>query len=132
VRVLSNEGFVSETEASVLVAPIESGSPKVRAIRELRRWIHGGALANDEQLPSVRALAERLGVSRSTVQTALRQLEAEGALARVGAGGRVVSSGSSPALLSLVSKTIAVLGEFTPTISPTGQGATGLDQYIQI
>lgn len=53
----------------------------------LRRAILEGRLAAGERLPATRALAEQLGVSRTVVLDAYRQLSAEGYVsARVGSG----------------------------------------------
>lgn len=44
----------------------------------LRRMIVTGAMAQDEKLPSVRALATQLSINPNTIQRAYRELEAEG------------------------------------------------------
>ena len=49
---------------------------------QLRRRIESGALKPDTSLPSERALAEDLGVSRMTVRVAINQLADEGLLVR--------------------------------------------------
>ena len=49
---------------------------------QLRRRIENGALKPDTSLPSERALAEALGVSRMTVRVAIDQLAEEGLLVR--------------------------------------------------
>ena len=52
-----------------------------------------GALAKNEQIPSVRALAQELGVNPNTVQKAYRQLEEEGLIqSRPGAGSHITAS----------------------------------------
>ena len=45
---------------------------------ELRKLIVSGALAPDEKLPSVRALAAQLAINPNTIQRAYNELEAEG------------------------------------------------------
>ncbi|MGN8889258.1 GntR family transcriptional regulator [Dysosmobacter sp. HCP28S3_G4] len=45
---------------------------------ELRKLIVSGALATDEKLPSVRALAAQLAINPNTIQRAYNELEAEG------------------------------------------------------
>ncbi len=65
----------------------------------LRRAIHGGDLATGAILPSSRALAETLGVSRNTVVTAYDELTAEGLLtARRGSATRVLRGSAVPSL----------------------------------
>jgi GntR family transcriptional regulator/MocR family aminotransferase len=63
----------------------------------LRYAIRTGRLGPDERLPSSRALARELGVSRGLVQECYAQLHAEGFLTtRTGSGTRV-SAGAQPA-----------------------------------
>ena len=45
---------------------------------ELRKLIVSGAIAADEKLPSVRALAAQLAINPNTIQRAYNQLESEG------------------------------------------------------
>jgi len=60
--------------------------------RELRDAIRSGRLPADERLPSSRALATELGVSRGLVVDTYAQLEAEGYLVtQVGSGTRVAT-----------------------------------------
>lgn len=49
----------------------------------LRRMVVSGALAPDEKLPSVRALATQLSINPNTIQRSYRQLEMEGWIATV-------------------------------------------------
>src|SRR4051812_44179008 len=67
-----------------------SGSLSRQIYRTLRDGILAGRLAGGLRLPSTRALATDLGVSRNTVVTAFDQLLAEGYVeSRVGRGTRV-------------------------------------------
>ena len=53
--------------------------PIYEQIRDgLRRMIVTGALAPDEKLPSVRAMATELAINPNTIQRAYAELEAEG------------------------------------------------------
>jgi GntR family transcriptional regulator len=61
----------------------------------LARLIYLGVLPPDEQLPTVRALAEQLGVNPNTVQKAYQQLEAAGLIYPVAGRGNFVRPGSS-------------------------------------
>lgn len=61
----------------------------------LRLAIRNQSLPPGYRLPSTRALAERLCVSRNTVLNAYEQLEAEGLLGgKIGSGTRVLDLGS--------------------------------------
>jgi GntR family transcriptional regulator / MocR family aminotransferase len=65
--------------------------------RELREAIRLGRLAAGERLPSSRALARELGISRGLVQECYAQLLAEGFLTtRVGSGTHVASTALTP------------------------------------
>ncbi|HEY3957938.1 MAG TPA: winged helix-turn-helix domain-containing protein [Streptosporangiaceae bacterium] len=52
----------------------------MRVMADLRRQIREGKLLPGEQLPSLDRLAAEHGVSRATVQRAVRELVAEGLL----------------------------------------------------
>lgn len=66
---------------------IERSSIKDLALEQLRRYIQSGVVKPGERLPAERALAERLGVGRSSVREALKVLETIGLIeSRVGGG----------------------------------------------
>lgn len=67
-----------------------------RLAGELRGAIRDGRLAPGARLPSTRALAARLCVSRNTVLAAFAQLEAEGHLASRGGSGTYVTMRAGP------------------------------------
>ncbi len=65
--------------------------------RELREAIRSGRLAAGERLPSSRALAAELGISRGLVLECYSQLQAEGFLAsRTGSATRVAAGAPAP------------------------------------
>lgn len=57
----------------------------------IRTAIEGGRLRAGDALPGIRALAEELGVSRNTVQSAYQELTAEGLLVGRSGGGTFVT-----------------------------------------
>mgnify|MGYP000151112014 CR=1 FL=1 len=57
----------------------------------LRRMIVTGAMAQDEKLPSVRALATQLSINPNTIQRAYRELESEGYILSVAGKGSFVA-----------------------------------------
>ncbi|MFE5142746.1 GntR family transcriptional regulator [Streptomyces fagopyri] len=64
-----------------------------RVLEELRARLGNGVYPLGSTLPAQRALADELGVSRDTVQRALRALQSEGWIeSRQGSGSRVVKS----------------------------------------
>ncbi|MFC6345210.1 GntR family transcriptional regulator, partial [Nocardioides hankookensis] len=71
------------------------GSLSVQLSGRIRSLVLDGTLGRGERLPSTRALALDLGVSRSVTEHAYEQLLAEGWLeARRGAGTYVAAGGS--------------------------------------
>jgi len=72
----------------LLIPLFRRGQPLFRQLYAgLRQAILDGALSKGEKLPSTRALAEQLGVSRTAVLMAYEQLLAEGfAIGRAGSG----------------------------------------------
>ena len=69
-----------------------SGPLHRRVFLALREWILSRDLCNGERLPSSRALAKELGISRNTVLHAYDKLAEEGfTIAKVGSGTRVTA-----------------------------------------
>ncbi|GAA2724290.1 PLP-dependent aminotransferase family protein [Actinocorallia aurantiaca] len=78
-----------------LLVPLDRGRPlRVQLELALREGIRTGRLTAGEQLPSSRALARALGISRGLVTESYAQLQAEGYLVtRPGSGTRVAATG---------------------------------------
>jgi GntR family transcriptional regulator len=75
----------------------DSGEPIYQQIvRQVQMQIATGRLAAEDQLPSVRSLAERILVNPNTVARAYRELESAGAVTSRRGSGVFVSSGGSP------------------------------------
>ena len=73
---------------------------RVQLERELREAIRSGRLAAGERLPSSRALAAELGLSRGLVLECYGQLQAEGFLiSRSGSATRVAAHAVAPPVL---------------------------------
>jgi GntR family transcriptional regulator/MocR family aminotransferase len=97
------------------------GAPLYRQIyRQLREHIIRGALPRGARLPSARALAKDLKLSRNTIEGALAQLEAEGFLMRrVGAGTFVADT--LPSLEAPPSRQLKQLASRLPGLSKRGR-----------
>lgn len=79
-------------EAHVLTLNYRDSRPIYEQIKDgLRRMIVTGAMAQDEKLPSVRALATQLSINPNTIQRAYNELEAEGYIYSVAGKGSFVS-----------------------------------------
>lgn len=81
------------TADHVLLTPLHVPPAYAAVVDRVRRSIALGVVLPGEKLPSERALAEGLGVSRVTVREALRVLQGEGLIVtrRGGSGGTVVT-----------------------------------------
>jgi GntR family transcriptional regulator, transcriptional repressor for pyruvate dehydrogenase complex len=75
--------------------PVERTATYELVVERIRRAIHLGLYVPGDRLPSERALAQEMGVSRVTLREALRVLEGEGYLRsrRGAAGGPIVQQG---------------------------------------
>lgn len=95
-----------KSAAPFITVPLESGGvPIYRQIYEtLRRQILSGQLAARSQMPSTRALARQLAVSRMTVVNAYEQLLAEGYIEGVSGSGTYVASVLPEELLEIKNK----------------------------
>jgi GntR family transcriptional regulator, transcriptional repressor for pyruvate dehydrogenase complex len=86
-----------------------------RVATELKRRIGSGTYPAGQRLPSIRALADQLGVTAPTVREALAQLETAGLVrTRHGAGTFVLDPGANGSLVMLA-EMIAAGRAMTPT-----------------
>ncbi|HEX5944712.1 MAG TPA: PLP-dependent aminotransferase family protein [Acidimicrobiales bacterium] len=92
------------TSSSELLIELDRSRPRglrVQIEHQLRDAVHAGRLPRGTVLPSSRALAEDLGITRGVVVAAYEQLVAEGYLAAVPGSGTVVNRGALPQAQSL-------------------------------
>lgn len=76
-----------------------SAVPPYEQVRAgLASHIAEGSLAPGARLPTVRGLAEQLGLANRTVARAYRELEQAGLVQTLGRGGTVVADGGDPAI----------------------------------
>ena len=68
-----------------------------QVVEQVQRLVAGGQLSAGDELPSVRAVAERHAINPMTVSKAYSLLEAEGLLERRRGVGLVVAAGAQPA-----------------------------------
>ena len=102
-----------------LLVPLDRGRPlRVQLELALREGIRTGRLTAGEQLPSSRALARALGISRGLVTESYAQLQAEGYLVtRPGSGTRVAATEhASPTPPARSAEPPAVRIDFRPGI----------------
>src|SRR6187399_782063 len=88
------------SSAIELLVPLDRASPRPlhrQLEHELRDAVRNGRLASGSTMPSTRALAEQLAVSRGIVVEAYEQLAAEGYLVSRPGGATQVAAGARPA-----------------------------------
>lgn len=92
--------------------PVRSTRAFEEICAQIRREIRRGSLSADDRLPSERDLAERFGVSRSTVREALRTLEFGGLvrLYKGVKGGAFVQRGDARPIMQTVEDLLALGG----------------------
>jgi GntR family transcriptional regulator len=74
-----------------------SGVPVyLQLVQQVKAAVASGTLRDGDQLPSIRALAEQLGVNRNTVAKAWSELEAEGVIVNRQGAGSFVSAAVTP------------------------------------
>lgn len=93
---------------------------RVRVQRALRQLILDGVLAPGLRLPATRALAQSLGVSRDTVETAYAQLRLDGYLQRQAGSGSFVSATVGASLLGKPATTLPPLSAQPVALSARG------------
>lgn len=65
-------------------------------VNQVRLLVSSGRLSPDEELPSIRALAEKLMINPNTVARAYRDLEQAGIVTKRRTTGSYISAGASP------------------------------------
>jgi len=78
---------------------ISSGDPAPiysQIVNQVKYLVASGRLAQDEELPPIRVLAQRLLVNPNTVARAYRELEVAGLVIKRRTAGTFVSTGGSP------------------------------------
>lgn len=112
----------------------ESAVPiRDQLIEQLGLQIASGTLAAHEKLPSIRALADRLGVHYSTITAAYNHLADVGLLeVRQGSGVRVASSGRKNDIESSASSLEELFQEFLARASEKGYSAAQVGSCINL
>ncbi|GGX26563.1 GntR family transcriptional regulator [Streptomyces malachitofuscus] len=89
---------VRDNRAVTLKIRIDDGAPPYEQVRaQISEQARSGALPVGYRLPTVRGLAETLGLAANTVAKAYRALEADGVIETRGRNGTVVAAAGSAA-----------------------------------
>lgn len=82
---------MSDSLASVTVDPSSATAPFEQVRQQVLALVSTGSLAAGTRLPTVRALAESLGIAANTAARAYRELESDGILETRGRNGTFVA-----------------------------------------
>jgi len=80
------------------IAPNDPTPIYLQVVNQIKYLVAAGRLAAGDELPSIRALAERLVVNPNTVARAYRELEAAGIVTVRRTSGTYVAAGGAPRL----------------------------------
>lgn len=128
------------TMNDLLLKPSSSGDRAADALSALRKLVAERSAAPDDPLPTERALATRLGISRRVLREALFELEAEGKIWRRQGKGTFVGpapASSAPSLTRLASRTnfyeiMEVRLHLEPSIAQLAAHRASADQVAMI
>lgn len=108
-----------------------------QVVEQVQRLVAGGQLGPGDELPSVRAVAERHAINPMTVSKAYSLLEAEGLLERRRGVGMVVAARVQPAKadedrLALLAPAVQALAQQARQLGiPPAQAIAALEQALQ-
>ena len=80
----------------IRISPADAVPIYVQIVNQVKYLVASGRLAAGQELPSIRALAERLVVNPNTVARAYRELEMAGVVSKRRTTGTYVSAAGSP------------------------------------
>ncbi len=111
----------------MFVLNYKSGQPIYEQLyQSITRLAALGAMEQNEQLPSVRALAQELGVNPNTVQKAYRMLEHDGIIVSVPGKGSFLSGDLS----SLQKQKLFALEEFDLAVKKAAERGLAQDELL--
>jgi GntR family transcriptional regulator len=114
----------------ILIAP-DNGVPiYVQIANQVKFLIASGRLAPGEELPPIRALAERLLVNPNTVARAYRELEQAGVVTKKRTAGTYVSETASP--LDRAERLAILEGRADALLAEARQLGVGLDELLDL
>jgi GntR family transcriptional regulator len=99
-------------------------------VNQVKYLVAAGRLAEGEELPPIRVLAERLVVNPNTVARAYRELEAAGVVEKRRTAGTFVSGGPSP--LSRRERLKIVTARVDALLAEARQLGIGVDEVVEL
>jgi GntR family transcriptional regulator len=114
----------------IQIAPGDGVPIYVQIANQVRFLIATGRLAPGEELPPIRALAERLLVNPNTVARAYRELELAGVVTKRRTAGTYVSEDAAP--LGRAERVAIVAARVDALLAEAKQLGVGLDELIEL
>jgi GntR family transcriptional regulator len=114
----------------IQIAPGDGVPIYVQIADQVKRLVASGRLAPGEELPPIRALAERLLVNPNTVARAYRELELAGVVTKRRTAGTFVSEDATP--LGRAERLAIVAGRADALLAEARQLGVGLDELLDL
>jgi GntR family transcriptional regulator len=114
----------------IQIAPGDGVPIYVQIADQVKRLVASGRLAPGEELPPIRALAERLLVNPNTVARAYRELELAGVVTKRRTAGTYVSDDAAP--LDRAERVAIVAARVDALLAEAKQLGVGLDELIEL
>ncbi len=114
----------------IQIAPGDGVPIYVQIVNQVKFLIATGRLAPGEELPPIRALAERLLINPNTVARAYRELELAGAVTKRRTAGTYVSDSAAP--LDDAERQAIVAGRVDALLAEARQLGIGLDELLEL
>jgi GntR family transcriptional regulator len=102
----------------------------LQIVRQVQYLLAAGRLAQDEELPPIRVLAEQLRINPNTVARAYRELETAGVVYKRGTAGTYVSAAGSP--LARRERLKILAGRIDALLAEARQMGVGLDELLDL
>ena len=102
----------------------------LQIVHQVKYLVASGRLAPGEELPPIRALAERLVINPNTVARAYRELEHAGVVSKRSTTGTFVSAGGPP--LPRAEHLAALAGRVDALLADANQMAVGIDELVDL
>jgi GntR family transcriptional regulator len=114
----------------IQIAPGDGVPIYVQIADQVKRLVATGRLAPGEELPPIRALAERLLVNPNTVARAYRELELAGVVTKRRTAGTFVSEDAAP--LDRTERVAIVAARVDALLAEAKQLGVALDELIEL
>ncbi len=102
----------------------------LQVVNQIRYQVAAGRLSAGEELPPIRALAEKLVVNPNTIARAYRELELEGIVEKRRTAGTYITDQGSP--LARKERLKILTERIDQLLAESGQMSVGIDEIISL